>query len=232
MTFSTTRILCVAIAMILVPAFATTANAISFSQVDDFQDGTTQGWVVGGASPTPPSNQMDAGPSGAGDHALEIRTTGDASGAGSNLVAFNPSQWTGDYLAAGVSSISVDLSSPNNVPLNVRLALRGAGGDFVTPDRVVPAGTGLWNNYTYSLAPADLIAVGGSDALQTLGGVSELRILHNPTPSIRGATVGGASPFAASLLVDNITALPEPATWMMLTLSAVLLPRRRRYCRR
>ncbi|MGI9427024.1 MAG: hypothetical protein ACR2NM_00085 [Bythopirellula sp.] len=227
MTANTTRLLCLAIAMTLVIGFATSAHAISFGQVDDFQDGSTQGWGDGGLSANPPINQLNAGPSGAGDHALEIRTNGAPGGAGSRLVALNPNQWAGDFLAAGVSSISVDLSSPNNVPLNVRLALRGAGGDFVTPDMVVPAGTGLWNNYTYSLAPGDLIAAGGFDVVQTLGGVSELRILHNPDPSIRGATVGGAIPFVGRLLVDNITALPEPATWVMLTLSAVMLPRRR-----
>ncbi len=205
------------------------ASAITLGQIDDFQDGTTQAWASGGANPNPPINLSGAGQGGAGDHVLQISTSGASGGAGSKLIGFNEAQWIGDYLASGVNKISMDLSSPNNVPLNVRLVLQGPGGNFVTPDAIVPAGTGVWNNYLFSLAPGDLLPADGTDVNQTLGGVTKLRLLHNPVASVAGAVVpGGGSVFAASLLADNITAVPEPATWMLLTFGALMMPLRRR----
>ena len=77
-------------------------------QRDDFQDGTTQGWTTGGANPNPPTWVSDGGPEGVGDGFLRVEGNG-SSGAGGNLVAFNSAQWTGDYLAAGVTAIRADL---------------------------------------------------------------------------------------------------------------------------
>ena len=48
-------------------ALAPQAGAVTFAQVDDFESGTTASW--GGA---PTTNVADAGPGGAGDHALEV----------------------------------------------------------------------------------------------------------------------------------------------------------------
>ncbi len=214
-------------AAVAAAAMTTSAGAIVLGQVDDFQDGTAQNWVAGNAIPNAPANSPDAGPAGVGDHALDISTNGNGGGAGSRLVGLNRTQWLGDYNAAGVDEISIDLSSPNNVPLDIRLALRGSGGDFVTPAVVVPAGTGVWNNFSFSLAAVDLIAVGGTSASATLGNVTELRLLHNASASIRGTTVGAAAPFAASLLADNITAVPEPVALGLLGLGGLLIARRR-----
>lgn len=210
-------------------ALSASASAITLGQVDDFQDGTTQNWGAGDTFPNAPANSPDAGPTGAGDHALIISTNGSGFGPGSKLVALNSAQWTGDFTAAGVTGITVDLNNPNNVPLNVRLAVRGSGGDFVTPDVVVPAGTGVWNNFAFSLAEAALIHAGGANnPSATLGNVTQLRLLHNPVASIRGATVGAAAPFAAFLQADNITATPEPATLGLMALAGLCLARRRR----
>ncbi len=210
------------------------AHAITLGQVDDFQGGTTQGWVDGGPSSVPPVNLPDAGPAGVGDNALEIATTGSGGGPGSRLVGLNSSQWVGDYLTAGVTSISIDLSSPNNVSLDVRLAFEGAGGNFVTPAVVVPAG-GVWTSFSFSVDPGSLVAApfaggspAGTDASMTLGAVSRFRLLHNSAVSIKGAVVSsGGSPFAASLFADNITAVPEPTTWMLFSLGTFFASSRR-----
>ena len=42
------------------------AQAITLGQIDDFQDGTTQGWQEGIALANPPMNLTDGGPTGVG----------------------------------------------------------------------------------------------------------------------------------------------------------------------
>src|SRR4051794_16073357 len=71
-------------------------------QVDTFEDGTTQGWIVNllGQGPPPaaalPTNVPTGGPGGSGDHFLELNSVG-GQGAGSRLVALNlDARWTGD----------------------------------------------------------------------------------------------------------------------------------------
>ncbi len=103
------------------------AGAIAILLVDDFQDGTTQGWSAGSiTNPNPPQNAPNAGPAGAGDHALLITAVGGF-GPGSNLVALNPvpftgpSQWTGNYSAAGVAMIFMSVRNPSASALTLRL---------------------------------------------------------------------------------------------------------------
>src|SRR5262245_62990119 len=73
------------------------ARAITFHQIDDFESGTpTQGWD-GGSNPT----NQPGGPSGPGDHYLQLSTGGVAS----NLGAFNTLQWAGNYATATVTRV-------------------------------------------------------------------------------------------------------------------------------
>ena len=116
------------------------AAAITLDQVDDFQDGTTQGWMSGPGNPNPPINVPDVGPSGPGDDSLQITSTG-LPGSGGRFVAFNTTQWSGDYPTAGVDLIVLDVNNIGAVTLNMRVALEGAGGRFVTTASV-PVATG------------------------------------------------------------------------------------------
>ena len=75
--------------------FSSPVVAISLGQVDDFQDGTTQGWQG-----TPPINVSDSGPEGPGDRALLVSSSGGG-GPGSRLITYNRSQWKGDWIASG-----------------------------------------------------------------------------------------------------------------------------------
>ena len=52
----------------------------------------------------PPVRVSDGGPGGAGDAFLRVEGNG-GSGSGSNLVAFNTDQWSGDYVANNVLAI-------------------------------------------------------------------------------------------------------------------------------
>ena len=98
------------------------AATIQGAVIDDFEDGTTQNWVVGllGApSPVPPANVTDGGPSGAGDNYMQLTSLGGA-GAGSRLVAINLSQWAGNYTSLGFTSISMDLRNLGDTDLSIR----------------------------------------------------------------------------------------------------------------
>jgi hypothetical protein len=190
-------------------------------QMDDFQ-GSLDGWQSGlpvSPNPTPPSIVPNVGPSGAGDTAMEITSSGGL-GAGSALVAFNTAQWDGNYVAAGVTSITVDFRNTGNTDLTMRLAFRGPDLTtwFVTNlgfDLLVGS---AWQKVQFSLAETDLTRVAGTQTYATtFGNVSEMRILDNPALAFRGA------PVAAALLVDNVTGVPEPsASAAVLALSAVL----------
>ena len=166
-------------------------------QRDDFQDGTTQGWTTGGANPNPPTWVSDGGPEGAGDGFLRVEGNGLA-GRGGNLIAFNSEQWTGDYLAAGVSAIRADLRNLGQSDLVIRLLFEAPGGGFLTTAAAsLPAG-GEWRGAVWPLDPASF--PGGLDFASVFSSVSKVRILHAPT-------LAGAEAVAGVLGVDNVTAL-------------------------
>ena len=86
---------------------------------------SAEGWFAGGGPlggipAVPPAVQPGGGPGGAGDPFLRITATG-ASGPGSRLVAMNGAQWSGDYLAAGVAALEMDLINIGASDLTVRL---------------------------------------------------------------------------------------------------------------
>lgn len=209
------------ISTVLIFVLAPTASAVLLGQIDDFQDGTTQNWGSGVNHPVPPVNSADNGPLGIGDHCLLAATTGTV-GAGGKMVFFNSAQWAGDYTAAGVTKIAMMLNNLGGQDLTMRLAFDGGGGMFSTMDEVtLTAGSG-WQSVEFSVAAADLVSVGGASVAGTLSNVTVLRVLNSDVPSWVGSDV------TAELFVDNITAVPEPATLFVLGLGSLLLKRRTR----
>ena len=206
------------------------AAAVVAGQMDDFEDGTVQAWTGSFATPPgPPVNIATGGPAGAGDNYLQVTSTGGA-GAGSKLATFNPAQWSGDYIAAGVTAIQVDMKnfSVSGADLEMRLLIPfGGGGDFTsTLSQTVPA-DGAWHTLTFGLTAADLVQVGGvgSDLNTTLQGVPRILLRHQPgTPT----GVGSSPAIAAQLGIDNVLAIPEPATALLLGLGGLVLCKRRR----
>lgn len=224
-----------AIVAVFLPAFlaaialasATPASAIVVGQLDDFQDDTTQGWVdaLGGAiSPVPPVVIADSGPGGAGDFALRATTTGSFIGAGSKLVINNVEpRWQGNYLAAGVDGLMVDVRNPGPTDLFLRVAIDGpaigaTGGRWVSPAVLIPAQSG-WQTATLSLAPEDLLPgdFAATEAEATLANVAVLRLLHVSTAS----WVGDSG--AAQMSIDDIEALPEPAAGTAVLVGSLLV---------
>ncbi len=183
--------------------------AQTVGQIDDFEDGTTQGWVVGlfGATPpNPPTNEPTGGPAGVDDNFLQYASTG-TSGAGSKMIIQNvDSRWLGDFTTAGVVRIKMDVRV-TGADLDLRVSLTGGGGRISTTNAVtVTAGTS-WTSIIIPIAAADMETVtGGSSVSGTLANVTEMRILSSPTPSWQGETI------AATLDVDNIMAMAVLST--------------------
>jgi hypothetical protein len=209
----------VALILTVITFTASTASALPFV-IDDFEDGTTEGWHVRDPGhPAPPVNVPTGGPAGAGDAYLQLQAFG-GTGAGSRLSVLNTEQWTGDF--TGVPAIAMDVNNLGQTELALRLlfvnfpdtpALPPTDVAWSLAPVIVPSGSG-WNHVVFSLSTANLFApfgtVGGA-----LADVDELRLFHNPASFFGGPTVGGA-PVAAMLGVDNITAVPEPSSMLLM----------------
>ena len=175
---------------------------ITIGQTDDFEDGTTQDWRNGRNTPDV-SNVATGGPDGAGDAYLQI--VADGSFIAGRLVAFNTEQWAGDFTAAGVTTVTLDLNNTGTSDLVVRLWIEGPGGDFVSTDGLfLGAGSG-WQAASFSVQPGDLTASGGTDVNATLSDVFRFRVYHGPAASAPGPNVVG------ELGLDNITAVGASA---------------------
>ena len=200
------------------------AGAVAIGQIDTFQDQTSDGWFSGGGPIGVPRSLVPVlttgGPGGAGDAFLEITGLG-GQGPRSRITANNDAQWTGNYLAAGVTGIAMDLRNLGNTELTVRLLLENPMGgppedEAVTSFRaVLPVGGG-WTHAVFPIAPAALTALEG-DVTALLSNVTFLRIIQNPL-------AGDSQPIAGVLGVDNITALvliPEPSSIALLASAAL-----------
>jgi hypothetical protein len=195
--------------------------AITLGHVDDFQDGTVQLWS-GNANPT---NIASGGPAGVSDRYLRL----SPAFLPGPLGAYNNVQWSGNYLAAGVGQMGFALDNFGPDPVNLRVMLFTPGCSFGSGTCTVWATTNAltlapgsgWVSATFSLAQADLTRVTGSDSYAaSLANVDRLLIRHDAGPA---SPNGSASPVTATLGIDNVTALPEPALALGLAAGAALV---------
>jgi hypothetical protein len=204
--------------------------AITFHQLDDFQSGL-QGWGEGSASINPPTWIFSGGPNGANDAFIQNSSSGGG-GAGSKQVTFNTAQWAGNYNAAGVTRITMDLKNAGATPLAMRVTLR----DFTTVYSSLTAfpvlNDGQWHRAVFDLDAAHLgkAPATGADSLSTvLSNVTEMRLVSAAAgPSFFGDAI------QSSVDVDNIfaTSIPEPATATLAAGIALLALARRSRRRR
>lgn len=218
------------------------ARAVSVGQIDTFEDGTLQGWQQGNTSSTADHmrNVSSGGPAGTNDNYLEVTSDSTLTFNGNRLTFLNRAQWTGDYTAAGITAIAMDVKNfcPCE-PLNLRLGINASvvdstgtsflGGTFVTSAISLDSGSG-WTRAVFSLRPEDLIAVDpargnyvmGNDVQITLANANELRLLNSATPDWNGLTV------TSRLGIDNIQAIPLPPALALFGSGLVVLLTRRR----
>lgn len=178
---------------------------ITAGQTDTFQSGTVLGWQQGAGAPGP--TLQDGGPAGAGDFYMQVTATGGF-GAGSRLTVFNQAQWKGDYIAAGVNAIEMDVRAPatNSGSLSYRIAFRNAGGiGYVSTTPFTVPADGVWRKATFAVTPEAMTAVNApapfNDFMTNPG---ELRLIHGNNISLNGDA------FAGAVGVDNIKALGAP----------------------
>ncbi len=211
---------CVALSLFALLLGGRSASAITAGQLDNFQDGTTSGWTNGGLA-TPVTNIATGGPAGAGDRYIQVTANGSG-GAGGRLTTFNFTTWSGNFIAAGVISIQIDLLNQSAVTLSIRLAfqvdlVQNAPG-YLTAPMVLAPGSG-WRHFTVTLTSASLIPVGGPAAFSTFfTNIGEVRIIHE----VGTSNVNG-DPVVGQLGIDNIRAVPEPTITALLAGSGTLL---------
>jgi hypothetical protein len=192
------------LAVILIFGVNHSAFAITVGQLDDFQDGTLKGWGMG--SLTVASNTPDVGPTGVGDHVLEMISA-------RRVTIFNEAQWKGNYTTAGVGQVSMDVFNPGDYTLQLRLGIAdgtfSAGGDgdtYVTNYAVSVLNDSAWHHITFDVKPSNFapssLNVTPSGAAHALTNVTHLRLIHSTDPlEFRGDEV------EADFYIDNINAL-------------------------
>ena len=100
------------------------------------------------------------------------------------MVMFNQIQWTGDYVAAGVTAIRIYLRNQGDNAMRIRMGFQGhtSSTRYSTEGFDLPADN-VWRQAEFSVAPADLLLVSGTaTAEQVLASVSEVRLMHSPGP--------------------------------------------------
>ncbi len=206
----------------VVPAFAQ-----SIGQVDNFEDGTTQGWLtalLGNPNPNPPVNVSTGGPDGVDDNYLLLTSNG-LEGPGGKLVAINVTNWTGDFEAAGITGITMDVNNFGSDQLNLRLLFESGGPPtdlaVSTDGIIVPAGSG-WTSIHFDIKPEDLTAILGT-VDNALTNATTFRLFNSTGASFPGPVS------TSSLGVDNIRAVPEPATIVGTLCGLGMLLRKRKH---
>lgn len=195
------------------------AQAIELGQLDDFENGDRDGWTYGkegtAQEPAVPPMRLepDCGDEGTGDHCLRISANNSTEAPGSRLAAFNRTQWSGDYLAAGVGAIAIRAAnvSNTNVTLQLRVRISGNGRSYITKDTIaVPRNVGYVDG-VIRLSPASFIVSPSEEnptrlfepVADALRNVDRIWIAHNPEGSI------APPPVLAVAHIDDIMALDD-----------------------
>lgn len=182
-------------------------SQINLSLLDNFEDYTTHNWTKGD-SRLLNENVFDGGPLGEGDNFMRVRSN-EAAGypADRTMLTFNNAQWTGNFVEAGVTYISMDVRNSGENLILLRLAFEtapseGEGWFSSTNPIAVVQGQG-WNTIVFPINSESMIQLGPYSYNEVMAYVSEMRILHNDAPAYEGDEI------TAVLDIDNIQARDE-----------------------
>ncbi len=188
------------------------ASVVFPGYIDDFENGTTNSWVMGpkANSDLAPKNLANEDES---NRFLKVNSFGEGANgrdAGSRMVFYNENQWTGDFSQIGSISLNVKAESSTEEYLYMRLAIydtaaTGVYSRYVSTQHQPLKADGAWHLINLSLAAEDLTRFRGEESAdEVLRNVSHLRILSSKD-NISG---WGVDKISATLSIDNITAMP------------------------
>jgi hypothetical protein len=163
----------VAAAIVLLAPSAGPAQ-VTLGQTDDFESGL-QGWSYGLGRL--PDLVPDGGPTGAGDQYMRL-TAGPALGGTARLTVFNRAQWLGNYIAAGVTAIEMDLlftptaGGPSSLSMRIAYKPNPSTGMFdpgysSTTPFILPA-DGQWHHAVFPLTADSMTARNNPPPFETV----------------------------------------------------------------
>ena len=140
-------------------------------------------------------------------------------------------QWAGDYIAAGITSIEMDVNhiSPGSDTVELRVLIHGPGGIFASTSLAPSLAGDTWEHLPFGLTVADLTYVsdGTNNLASTLSAVSRLQVRHDEPDATTNPPGLHPPHITATVGIDNIEAVPEPTTVALLLLGGLVLLRRR-----
>lgn len=163
-----------------------------------------------------------------------LRMAADGSGEIGKVVTFNQdSEWTGNYITAGVNGINLDIvnmSSSDVVYLRILLGNRGnpqqSGGTwFLSETAIVIPAQSSWATVFLPLEENNMTKVGnlmgqvGTDTYEeTFENIQAIRIM-----SARSKFSVIGDEFLGVVGVDNISLVPEPSTMPLIGLGGLII---------
>jgi hypothetical protein len=195
---------------------------ITPSSRDDFST-STEGWRIGvvGVQPT---RIADLGPDGQIGYLSHFSDA--AASNGKWLMWSDDSKWQGDYLSAGVTGISLWANVTSGLsPVGLRIAFNGPGGWFYSPAQSVGPG---WASYSFELGPANFTHASGSGSgsfIDTFSGVTRFELLSGVGAPVwrAGGDILAPDTSVHTILIDDISAVPESSTCVLLFVAAAAM---------
>jgi len=170
----------VALASVLACANVSAADII----VNDFTDGTTQGWGKGGQSKMPITVETEAD----GNKYIKLVSGGAKSELPDTKVTFfnSKGEWRGNYNSKGAKTVTARFKNMGKAPVEMHVAVGNTLADlrsrYVVKTGAVIPNDKQWHDATFSLADVQMVPLGGhgkSNATfsinETLGNVNSIR---------------------------------------------------------
>jgi hypothetical protein len=173
-------------------AFTFAANSqIYHGLLHDFTDGNNHGWQRGEVVEN------------------KLHITADGSGNQGKLVTFSQDEFAGNYLEAGVHTISAKISNASDQALHMRVAL-GTGSNpkqgewFASKDAIIVDPGEMDKEVAFMIKEDDMVLVAGNGTYaDVMANVVTIRILHSMEADAQGDNI------VATAHIDDILAIGE-----------------------